>query len=80
LLASPLGHLAMKAVTEVFGHQVAPEEQRRLALSRVLTEARMAGIETEGWTVPVLVEIAVQKMNGELDADQKVSAMESFYL
>ena len=81
LLASRLGHLAIKAVTEVFSHHATPEEQRRLALARVATEARLAGIETEDWAVPVLVEIAMQKLRGRLDPDQpKVAAMESFYL
>jgi hypothetical protein len=81
LLASRLGHLAIKAVTEVFSHHATPEEQRRLALARVATDARLAGIETEDWTVPVLVEIAMQKMKGELDRGRpQVSAMESFYL
>jgi hypothetical protein len=70
LLASRLGHLAIKAVAEVFSHHATPEEQRRLALARVATEARLAGIETEDWTVPVLVEIAMQKMKGELDRDR----------
>lgn len=81
LLASRLGHLAIKAVTEGFSHHATPEEQRQLALVRVARDARLAGIETEDWAVPVLVEMAMQKLRGGLDPDQpKVSAMESFYL
>ena len=81
LLASRLGRLALVSVTEVFSERFSADEQRRLAFARVTTEARRAGIEAEDWTVRLLIEMAMQKLRGALDAaEPKQSAMNSFYL
>ena len=80
LLASELGRLAREAAREVFGAQFTADEQRRLAFARVATEAHRAGIRAQDWTVRVLVEMAMQELQRELDAPPKHSAMLSFYL